>query len=78
MEMASLRNAPNPGSIYEPLDQVTKPNISTEKAAYYLDRKPGTLNKWAQLGKGPVRPIRVNGRLAWPVAEIKRVLGVSK
>jgi hypothetical protein len=26
---------------------------------------------------GPIRPLRVNGRLAWPVAEIRRVLGVE-
>ena len=27
---------------------------------------------------GPLRPIRVNKRLAWPVAEIRRVLGVQQ
>lgn len=26
---------------------------------------------------GPLRPIRVHGRLAWPVAEIRRLLGVA-
>ena len=26
---------------------------------------------------GPLRPIRINGRLAWPVSELRRVLGVA-
>lgn len=78
MEMASLRNAPNPGSDYEPLERVTKPNVSTTKAAYYLDRKADTLQKWARSGTGPIKPLRVNNRLAWPVAELKRLLGVAE
>jgi hypothetical protein len=28
----------------------------------------------ASAENGPLRPIRVNGRLAWPVSEIRRVL----
>lgn len=77
MGLASLGNAPNPGSDHEPLECVTKPNVSTTKAAYYLDRKVDTLQKWARSGTGPIRPLRVNNRLAWPVAELKRLLGVS-
>ncbi len=26
---------------------------------------------------GLIRPVRVNGRLAWPVAEIKKALGLE-
>ena len=26
---------------------------------------------------GPLRPIRINGRLAWPVSELRRVMGVA-
>ena len=26
---------------------------------------------------GPLRPIRINGRLAWNVSELRRVLGVA-
>jgi hypothetical protein len=41
-------------------------------------RKPQTLRHWAMKdGTGPIRPIRINGRLAWNVAEIKRVLGLA-
>jgi hypothetical protein len=45
--------------------------ITTEEAATYLSRKPQTLRKWAAYENGPIRPIRVNGRLMWPVANIE-------
>jgi hypothetical protein len=61
---------------YPPLGQLNRPCVPTEQAAHYLLRKPQTLRSWACLENGPLRPVRVNGRLAWPVAEIRRVLGV--
>jgi hypothetical protein len=63
---------------FQPLEQVTRPTVPTEQAAYYLDRRPQTLRTWAMRdGSGAIRPLRINGRLAWPVAELKRVLGLS-
>lgn len=62
---------------YPPLEAITRTAIDTEACAYYLGRKPQTLRVWACKENGPLRPIRVHGRLAWPVAEIKRVLGVA-
>jgi hypothetical protein len=62
---------------YPPLDAVTRPTVDTASAAYYLNRKQQTLRGWACLENGPLRPVRVHGRLAWPVSEIKRVLGVA-
>lgn len=61
---------------YPPLEQVTRPAVDTAAAAYYLSRQQQTLRAWACLENGPIRPIRINGRLAWPVAELRRVLGV--
>ncbi len=61
-----------------PLDEVQRPTVETAAAAYYLNRRPQTLRDWACKQSGPIRPIRVHGRLAWPVSEIKRVLGVAK
>ena len=58
------------------LESVTRPTVPTEQAAYYLDRRPQTLRGWACKEDGPVRPIRINGRLAWPVAGLRLVLGV--
>lgn len=51
--------------------------LPTAEAARHLNRTPGTLNWWSHTGKGPIQPMRVNGRLAWPVAEIKRLMGVE-
>jgi hypothetical protein len=62
---------------FPPLEQVTRPNIPTDQAAYYLNRRPQTLRIWAMKQDGLLQPLRVNGRLAWPVKEIKKVLGVE-
>ncbi|MDQ0027755.1 hypothetical protein J2X90_005591 [Variovorax paradoxus] len=59
------------------LETVTRPAVDTAAAAHYLNRRPQTLRGWACLENGPLRPLRINGRLAWPVADLRRVLGVS-
>lgn len=38
--------------------------VTTAQAAKALNRAPQTLRKWACLENGPLRPIRINGRLA--------------
>jgi hypothetical protein len=48
--------------------------LTTAAAAAALNRKPRTLNKWASTGIGPVQPIRINGRLAWPATAIANLL----
>jgi len=71
--------AHNLQAAFPPLEQVTRPTVPTDQAAYYLDRKPQTMRAWACLEPhGAIRPLRVCGRLAWPVAEIRRLLGVAK
>jgi hypothetical protein len=62
---------------FPPLELVSRPTIPTEQAAYYLLRRPQTLRGWACTEDGPLRPVRINGRLGWPVAAIKAVLGVA-
>lgn len=64
--------------IYPPIEQITKPVLTTEEAAFYLNRKSQTLRCWAMSEHGLIRPLRINGRLAWPVKEIKKVLGVEE
>ena len=59
------------------LENENRPAVNTEAAAYYLTRKPQTLRAWACLENGPMRPIRISGRLAWSVPEIKRLLNVG-
>jgi hypothetical protein len=62
---------------YPPLQAVTRPNLKTEEAAHYLNRRPQTLRAWACLENGPIRPKRIQGILAWNTAEIKALAGVS-
>ena len=60
--------------MYPPLEQVTLTTVPTAHAAYYLNRQPQTLRAWASLENGPIRPIRINSRLSWPVDQIKMLL----
>lgn len=62
---------------FPPLESVTSPAVPTPQAAHYLNRQPQTLRTWACFENGPIRPFRVNGRLAWRVADIKAVMGVE-
>lgn len=72
----------NPGSTAAPafvgLDRETRTAVDTATAAYHLSRRPQTLRGWACKEDGPLRPVRVHGRLAWPVAELRRILGVTQ
>ena len=61
-----------------PLALETRPAVDTAAAAYYLSRRPQTLRGWAsKTGTGPLEPIRINGRLAWKTADLRRLLGVA-
>jgi hypothetical protein len=62
---------------FPPLEAVTRPNMDTAAAAYYMNRRPQTLRIWACKENGPIRPIRVNGRLAWKTADLRKLLGVA-
>jgi len=55
-----------------------RPAVGTAAAAYYLLKRPQTLRGWACFEDGPIRPIRINGRLAWPTSDIRRLLGVAQ
>jgi hypothetical protein len=48
--------------------------LSTNDAAPLINRQPQTLRKWACLENGPIRPIRINGRLAWRVSDLQKIL----
>jgi hypothetical protein len=61
---------------YLPLEQVTRPNLTTAETAYYLNRRPQTLRGWACLENGPLRPTRIGGLLAWSTASVKILAGV--
>ncbi len=75
---ASARRAATSSVQLVPLELETRSALPTAEAAGHLNRAKQTLRIWAMREDGPIRPIRINGRLAWPVAEIKRVLGVAQ
>lgn len=60
-----------------PLENEARANLPTAEAAAHLARAPQTLRLWAHRDCGPVRPLRIHGRLAWPVAEIRRLVGLA-
>ena len=57
-----------------PLDIEPRANLPTDEAAAHLNREPQTLRIWACRETGPIRPVRIGGRLAWPVAAIRRLV----
>lgn len=61
-----------------PLDQETRAALPTSEAAWHLNRAQQTLRLWACEDSGPIRPIRLHGRLMWPVARIRELLGVAQ
>lgn len=74
---ASPRRAATDPQTFPPLELVNRPTVPTEQAAFYLCRRPQTLRGWACKEDGPLRPVRLNGRLLWPVSELRRVLGAA-
>ena len=48
--------------------------LTTNEAAQAINRKPQTLRKWASTEEGPITPLRLNGRLAWRVSDLRALL----
>lgn len=48
--------------------------LPTKEASQVINRRPQTLRKWACLECGPIRPVRINGRLAWRVSDLRALL----
>lgn len=48
--------------------------MTTAQAAAAINRRPQTLRRWACNEDGPIRPVRINGRLAWRVADLQSLL----
>ena len=64
---------------FVPLTVEVRTHIGTALMCWHLGRQPQTARGWASAETFPegLRPIRVMGRLAWPVAGIRSLLGVS-
>lgn len=48
--------------------------LPTNEAAASINRRPQTLRKWACFENGPIRPTRINGRLAWRVDDLENLI----
>ena len=77
-EAKALVDPTAPPTGFVPLDRETRTCVDTKTAAYHLGRQPQTLRGHASREVGPIRAIRVGGRLAWPVAELKKALGLAE
>jgi hypothetical protein len=62
---------------FPPLDLEMRIVVNTATAAHHLNRRKQTLRTWACKENGPIRPLRINGRLAWPVLELRHLLSGS-
>jgi hypothetical protein len=62
---------------FTPLALETRTAIPTDAAAHHINRKPQTLRAWACRNDGPIRPVRIKGRLAWHVSELRALLDGS-
>ncbi len=62
-----------------PIALETRAGLPTTEAARQLNRKNQTLRIWAMRESYPpgLKPMRINGRLSWPVAGIRAALGVQ-
>jgi len=66
--------AMTPKNTFPPLEEVTSPLLSTASAAYYLNRANQTLREWACFETGPIRPVRINGRLSWKTSDVRALV----
>jgi len=63
---------------FVPIHKETRTHVSTALMCWHLDRKPQTARGWACHETYPkcLKPVRVMGRLAWPVSGIRTLLGL--
>ena len=59
------------------LNLETRSALPTAEAAFHLNRAQQTMKLWAMREDGPLRPLRINGRLAWKTDDLRKLLGVS-
>jgi len=64
---------------FVPLQLETRTHVSTAVMCRHVGRKEQTARGWASAQTYPpkLKPVRLLGRLCWPVAGIKAVLGMA-
>lgn len=65
---------------FVPLHLEDRTHVTTAVLCRHVGRKEQTARGWASAETFPpgLRPLRINGRLAWPVAGIRALLGVAQ
>lgn len=76
MSSSKYKGGSTSNPYFLPLDLEQRTHVDTASAAYHLGRKAQTMRVWASTEKGPIRPVRINGRLSWSVAEIRQLLSL--
>lgn len=79
LDSASKTAPANSPFDFVPLHLESRTHVTTRVMCRHLGRAEQTARIWAMRETFPegLRPLRINGRLAWPVAGIKAVLGVA-
>ena len=74
-----MQSANQPAASYPPLASVTKPLLTTNELAHYTNMAPQTWRCKACYDSAPegLRAVRVCGKLGWPTAGAKKLLGVA-
>ena len=70
-------SSPKASLPFLPLELETRPTVTTAAIAHYTHMAQQTWRIYACKETGPLRPLRIAGRLLWPTAELKRLLGVA-
>lgn len=65
---------------FVPLHLETRTHVSTAVLCHHLNRREQTARGWACAETYPpgLKPLRVLGRLQWPVAGIRALLGATQ
>ncbi len=80
LHSADTRRAATDPQQFPPLESVTKPNLTTRELAFYSNMAEQTWRVKACYDTAPegLRPLRIFGKLAWPTAGAKKLLGVAQ
>ena len=64
---------------FTPLDRESRTHVDTETMCWHLGFAHQTARLWACKETYPkgLKPVRMNGRMKWPVAAIRKILGVA-
>ena len=74
---AGTRHAATESELYPPLAQVTCPVLTTAEIAFYTKTQPQTWRAHSCKQTGPIKPLRVLGKLRWSTDAVRRLLGES-